>query len=244
MKRIAISQSNYIPWKGYFDLIKAVDEFIIYDEVQFTKNDWRNRNRIMTTAGAKWLTIPIATSALFGQRIMDVRVADQRWRTQHWHSWQAHYGRAAHFADYADQLSALYLTSTETLLGKINFSFIRAICGWLDIRTPITSSQDYAHDSSEPSLRLLQICRAAGATHYLSGPAARDYLEVDMFHRAGIMVEWMNYDGYPPYRQLSEPFVHAVSVLDLILNEGPGATKYLKPSQACIAPSSVPSDDL
>lgn len=244
MKRIAISQSNYIPWKGYFDLIKAVDEFVLYDEVQFTKNDWRNRNRIMTAAGPKWMTIPVATSAQFGQRIMDVRVADQRWRTQHWHSWQAHYGRAAFFADYSGPLSALYLGTTEVYLSQINLSFIRTICGWLDIRTPISSSQEHTHDSADPSLRLLQICQAAGATHYLSGPAARDYLNVDLFHRAGIVVEWMNYDDYPVYQQLPGPFVHHVSALDLILNEGPRSATFLKPVKACIAQTTVPTDAL
>jgi len=236
MKRIAVSQSNYIPWKGYFNLIQAVDEFVLYDEVQFTKNDWRNRNRIMTAAGPKWMTIPVATSAQFGQRIMDVRVADQRWRTQHWHSWQAHYGRAAYFADYRWELEALYLASGEAQLSRINLEFTRTICRWLAIRTPLSQSQDHAHDSADPSERLVQICQAAGASHYLSGPAARDYLQVDLFQRAGIVVEWMNYDGYRPYRQLSDPFVHAVSVLDLILNEGPRAAAFLKPTAECTSP--------
>lgn len=237
MKRIAISQSNYIPWKGYFDLIKVVDEFVIYDEVQYTKNDWRNRNRIYTSAGPRWLTIPVETAAQFGQKILDVRVAGQRWRTQHWHSWQAHYGRAPHFAAYRVQLSDLYLGSDETRLSDINLAFLRAICGWLDIGTPMTSSQAYAHEATDPSLRLLEICQAAGATHYLSGPAARDYLQLDLFQRAGITVEWMNYDCYPTYGQRHSPFIHDVSILDLILNEGPRAATFLKPKPACLAPA-------
>jgi len=244
MKRIAISQSNYIPWKGYFDLIKTVDEFVLYDEVQFTKNDWRNRNRINTTTGPKWMTIPVATSAQFGQRILDARVVDQRWRKHHWHSWQSHYGSAAHFTDYRDQLAALYLSSTETQLSQINFAFIQAICRWLDIRTPIIWSQDYAHEAADPSVRLLQICQAAGATHYLSGPAARDYLRVELFHRSGIVVEWMNYNDYPSYRQLPGTFVHAVSAVDLILNEGPRAPAFLKPKGECISPAAITPHDL
>lgn len=244
MKRIAISQSNYIPWKGYFDLIKVVDEFVIYDEVQYTKNDWRNRNRIYTAAGPRWLTIPVETASQYGQTILDVKVAGQRWRAQHWHSWQAHYGRAPHFADFRVQLCDLYLGSNETGLSKINLAFLRAICVWLNIGTPMTSSQIYPHKATDPSLRLIEICQAAGATHYLSGPAARDYLQLDLFERAGITVEWMNYDCYPHYRQRHSPFIHNVSILDLILNEGPRAATFLKPKPACLAPAFPSSNAL
>jgi len=238
MKRVAISQSNYIPWKGYFDLIKAVDEFILYDEVQFTKNDWRNRNQLMTPAGPKWLTIPVQTSHRFGQSIRDTLVLDDRWRRKHWHSWQANYARSPGLALHGAELEALYLGSAERHLSLINLGFLKTLCRWLAIRTPITWSSDYPHDAEDPSARLVQLCRAAGATHYLSGPAARAYLQVGQFHAAGIAVEWMDYSNYPVYRQASPAFVHAVSVLDLILQEGPDAARFLKPAGACIGPLS------
>lgn len=244
MKRIAISQSNYIPWKGYFDLIKSVDEFVLYDEVQFTKNDWRNRNQLMTPAGPKWLTIPVQTSNRFGQAIRDTLVVDQRWRRKHWHSWQANYAHSPGLALHAVELEALYLGSTEQRLSQINLSFIHAICRWLEIRTPITWSSDYSHDAEDPSARLVQICRAARATHYLSGPAARAYLRPDLFHAAGIAIEWMDYSNYPVYRQSGPGFVHSVSALDLILQEGPHAGRFLKPASACIRRTSDSSHAL
>lgn len=244
MKRIAISQSNYIPWKGYFDLIKAVDEFVLYDEVQFTKNDWRNRNQIKTSSGAKWLTIPVVTSRRHGQSILETVVVDDRWRTKHWQSWQSHYGGAAHFRAYRDELAALYLSGTERQLSLINASFLHTVAGWLGITTPIAWSQEYAHDSDDPSMRLVQICRRAGATHYLSGPAAQSYLRVELFQQAGIVVEWMNYDSYKPYRQLGSPFIPAVSAIDLVLNEGPDAPAYLKSPADCIRPIPFPTHAL
>lgn len=226
MKKIAISQSNYIPWKGYFDLINSVDEFILYDSVQFTMYDWRNRNLIKTDQGVKWLTIPVGTAGRFGQTIAEAAVTDPRWCRRHWQSWQTHYARAAHFHDFSDELKSLYCDYPEPMLSRINFRFLTAICRWLGIKTRISWSTDYPH-AGERSERLLQICQQAGASHFLSGPAARNYLDVGLFAQAGIEVEWMNYAGYRPYRQLHGAFAHQVSVLDLILNEGPDARLYL-----------------
>lgn len=226
MKKIAISQSNYIPWKGYFDLINSVDEFVIYDSVQFTKNDWRNRNRIKTAQGLKWLTIPVMTAGRYGQAISEVDVRDPHCFHRHWQSWLTHYATASYFHEYSDELKSLYFDCAEQKLSRINLRFLTALCRWLLIPTKISSSTDYPH-GGERSERLVQICRQAGASHYLSGPAARDYLDVGLFAKAGIAVEWMSYTGYRPYRQLNGAFEHQVSALDLILNEGPNARHYL-----------------
>lgn len=231
MKRIAISQSNYIPWKGYFDLINSVDEFVLYDTVQFTKNDWRNRNLIKTSDGLKWLTIPVSTAGRQGMTIAEAEVSSPSWRRQHWQSWQTHYARAHFFAAYSDELRSLYIEDGERRLSQINYSFLNAVCRWLGIETKISFSTEYPH-AGERSARLLQICEQARASTYLSGPAARDYLDVDLFTRHGIQVEWMDYSGYPSYRQLHGPFEHRVSVLDLLLNEGPDARRYLLSRQS------------
>lgn len=239
MKRIAISQSNYIPWKGYFDLIKTVDEFVLYDEVQFTKNDWRNRNQLMTPAGPQWLTLPVLTSNRFGQTIQETLTADHRWRRKHWQAWQTNYARSPGLPLYGPELQALYLDSEERRLSQINFNFLQAVCRWLDIRTPLTRSTDYPHDAADPTERLVQICRAAGATHYLTGPAARNYLRPELFAAANIRIEWMDYRDYPVYRQAGASFVHSVSVLDLVLQEGRDAGRFLKPPHACLNPAPV-----
>lgn len=230
MKRVAILQSSYVPWKGYFDIIGSVDEFILYDDAQYSKNGWRNRNRIKTREGTAWLTIPVLGTGRFGQRIREVEIGDPRWAEKHWKSIQAHYARAAGFPELAPVLEKLYeRAAAETLLSRVNELFLREICGLLGIGTRITRSMDYLLEGDRVE-RLVGLCEQAGAGEYLSGPAARDYLDESRFADKGMSVRWMDYSGYPEYRQLfSPPFVHEVSILDLLLNEGPeGARKCLK----------------
>lgn len=229
MKRVAILQSSYVPWKGYFDIIGSVDEFILYDDVQYSKNDWRNRNRIKTQAGTAWMTIPVRQTGRFGQPIREVEIGDPRWAAKHWKSIQTHYARAPWFPELAPVLADLYeRASAEPLLSRVNEMFLREICGLLGIETRITRSMDYQLRGDRVD-RLVGLCQQAGAREYLSGPAARDYLEEGRFADKGIAVRWMDYSGYPEHRQLfSPPFVHEVSILDLLLNEGPqGARGYL-----------------
>jgi len=227
MKRIAISQSNYIPWKGYFDLINTVDEFVLYDDMQFTRRDWRNRNQIKTPAGLQWLTIPVEVKGKFHQRINETKVSDPGWSRHHWRTLELTYARARHFDAYRDQVRELYLGVTSSGLSEINHRFLQAICGWLGIGTPLRWSSDYELEG-ERSERLLNICRQAGANVYHSGPAARDYLDTARFAAAGVEVVWMDYSGYPTYGQLHGDFQHGVSILDLLFNEGPDAPKYMK----------------
>jgi len=229
MKRVAILQSSYVPWKGYFDIIGSVDEFILYDDVQYSKNDWRNRNRIKTQAGTVWMTIPVRQTGRFGQPIREVEIGDPRWAAKHWKSIQTHYARAPSFPELAPILAGLYESaSTEPLLSRVNEKFLRAICGLLGIETRITRSMDYQLRGNRVD-RLVDLCEQAGAGEYLSGPAARSYLDESRFAEKGIAVRWMDYSGYPEHRQLfSPPFVHEVSILDLLLNEGPvGARSFL-----------------
>lgn len=224
-KRVAILQSCYIPWKGYFDLINSVDEFILYDDVQYTVRDWRNRNRIKTPQGLQWLTIPVHVETR-RQSIRDTRVADSDWRRRHWLAWQRNYARAPWFRSYAPVLEPLYLDSAEPSLSRINAAFIEALCGVLGIRTRLTWSADYRLVDGR-SERLVDLCRQAGATEYLSGPAARAYLRPELFAEAGIAVRWMSYEGYPEYPQLHGAFDHYVSVLDLLFQTGPAAPRFM-----------------
>jgi hypothetical protein len=225
-KRVAILQSNYIPWKGYFDLVGLVDEFVLLDDVQYTKNDWRNRNRIKTRQGITWLTIPVEQSRRFGQRIDEVRVAGDRWRLKHWRSIAQSYGSAPFFAAYRDRMEDLYGEPSERL-SEVNRRFLEGLCELLGIRTRITCSTEYPVTEGRNE-RLVEICRALGASVYLSGPAARDYLDEAVFASAGISVEYMDYSGYREYPQLYPPFEHRVSVVDLLLAVGPDAYRYLK----------------
>lgn len=229
-KKIAILQSNYIPWKGYFDIIAAVDEFIFYDEMQYTKNDWRNRNKIKSPNGLHWLSIPVATKGHISNdvRIMDAKIVDKGWANSHWNTIKQFYKKAPYFKDYAELFERLYAECAgEELLCKVNYRFIFAICEILGIKTKLSFSQDYGLIEGKTE-RLVDLVQKAGGTEYLSGPSAKDYIVPELFENAGIKLTWMDYTGYPEYPQLYPPFEHGVSVLDLIFNCGPDARKYMK----------------
>lgn len=225
-KKVAILQSNYIPWKGYFDIINMVDIFVIYDDVQYTKNDWRNRNIIKTKDGGKWLTIPCRQRNL-SQLINETFVTDNKWFIKHWHSIKTNYSKSAYFKYYSYILENIYYNMPKENLSEINVHFLESIMKILNIQTEITFSNDL-EVNAEKTERLVGICKKLGADVYLSGPAAKNYLHTDAFSRENISVEWMDYSGYPEYTQLFPPFEHGVSILDLIFNEGPNASKFMK----------------
>jgi len=226
MKTVAILQSNYIPWKGYFDIISRVDEFIIYDQVQYTKNDWRNRNQIKTHQGKSWLTIPVSHKSI-DQRIDETVISDTKCFHKHWRSFCQSYARAPYLAYCRDRLEAIFLEDAPTRsLSESNLKFINAICGMLDISTRITDSTEYEL-RGDRNVRLIELCKQAGASHYLSGPAARSYIDEGAFLSEGINVVWMDYGHYPEYTQPHPPFDHAVSILDLLACTGPAARDYL-----------------
>jgi hypothetical protein len=225
-KTVAILQSNYVPWKGYFDLMQSVDEFILYDDVQYTRRDWRNRNRFKSPDGVRWLTIPVQVKGRYLQRIDETLVSDQDWAGKHWSTLLAWYGKAPFFERYCPALEEVYLGMKESHLSRINRRLLEVLMELLGIITPIRWSTEYAASGSKTE-RLLSLCQAAEATCYLSGPAAREYLDEDHFRAHGIGVRWMSYEGYPTYDQLYPPFDHHVSVLDLLFNVGDEAPNYL-----------------
>lgn len=226
-KTVAIVQSNYIPWKGYFDLIGFADEFILYDDMQFTRRDWRNRNKIKTSQGLQWLTIPVQVKGKYHQRIADTLVSDLDWGQKHWKCLVHNYSRAEHFVAYRENFERLYLSKDERSLSQINYRFIVEICKILGINTRLSWSMDYRLADGKTE-RLVHLCQQVGASRYLSGPAAQGYIDEDLFQAAGIALQYVHYSGYPEYHQLHPPFEHGVSILDLIFNEGPDAPKYMK----------------
>lgn len=227
-KRLAIIQSCYIPWKGFFDLIGRCDEYVVFDGVQFAKRHWHNRNRIKGPNGTHWLTIPVASKGRFTQAIDAVEIVEP-WAEGHWRSLAAAYGRAAHFATLGPRVRGWYETvADERSLTAINLFFLRAILAELGLTVRVARDRDYA-PSGTKTQRLLDICRAAGATHYLSGPSARGYFDEDLFARAGIAVEWMSYGPYPVYPQGAGEFLHEVSILDLLFHLGADARSFIRP---------------
>jgi hypothetical protein len=226
-KTIAVVQSNYIPWRGYFDLINSVDEFILYDDVQYTSRDWRNRNTIKSPNGLIWLTIPVRVKGRYLPKIKDTVVATDKWARDHWRSIVHNYSKASHFAEHKETFQQLYSGSDNRSLSQINYRFITAICRILGISSTVSWSMDYQL-SGDKSERLVSLCRQSGATTYLSGPRANAYLDEELFTHQGIKVTYMDYSGYREYRQLYPPFESHVSIIDLIFNEGRNATRYMK----------------
>jgi len=225
VRKVAILQSNYIPWKGYFDLTAAVDELILYDDVQYTKNDWRNRNRIKTPNGVAWLTIPVG--ATIGRTVREVRLPDSRWRDLHWRTLVHNYRRARHFAEVAPMLEPLYRSDRFDTLSGFNRALIETVCVYLSIRTRLSDVRDYRPEGDRIQ-RLVSLCLQAGAAEYVTGPSAAAYLDASIFHDNGLAVTWFDYAGYPPYPQLWGGFEHHVTVLDLLFNCGPEAPDYMK----------------
>lgn len=228
MKRVAILQSCYIPWKGYFDLINSVDEFVLYDEVQYTRQDWRNRNRIKTASGTRWLTIPVTIDGLYQQRIDETEIADPSWSSRHWDVIRQSYRRAPFFTEYAPEIEATYEScAAEPGLSAINRRLLETVSTLLGIATKVTWSTEYAASGSQTE-RVISLCGQAGATLYLSGPRGRDYLDESLFDGAGIELSYFDYEGYREYPQLYPPFEHTVTILDLLFNTGADAPGFMK----------------
>jgi len=227
MKKIAILQSNYIPWKGYFDLINIVDEFIFYDDMQYTRRDWRNRNKIKTPQGLKWLTIPVDVKGKYFQKINETKVSDKSWGKKHWEQIKQNYSKAKYFKDYKDIFEDLYLNCYEEYLSQINYKFIITINKILGISTKIRWSSEFELVDGQTE-KLLGICKDCDADVYISGPAAKDYFDVKLAKKENIEVEWMDYSGYKEYEQFYPPFEHNVTILDLIFNEGNYSKEYIK----------------
>lgn len=223
--RVAIIQSSYIPWKGYFDLIHAVDTFIFLDDVQFTTRDWRTRNRIKTPNGPQWLNIPVGNRT--DQLIHEVEIKDASWQRKHWASIRHSYGKAPFFKDYEAFFASVYLDRTWSSLSQLNQYLIRQIATeFLGIRTVFRDSREFQATGKRQD-RLISLLPLAGATHYVSGPSARSYIDPRQFEAAGIELSYHDYPDYPVYPQLYPPFEPAVSILDLLFNTGPQASHFV-----------------
>ncbi|MDB5895997.1 MAG: hypothetical protein JWQ88_3528 [Rhodoferax sp.] len=226
-RQVAVLQSNYIPWKGYFDLIAAVDVFVLYDQMQYTREDWRNRNIIKAPQGPQWLTVPVLQKGRFGQRICETEIDGTNWARKHWKSIEGSYRKAPHFAEIAAFLEPIYLGETFSHLSQLNRRLIEAICGYLGIGTRIVDSSELVLEGDR-SERVAGICSQLEATRYISGPAARSYLDESVFTARSIAVEWFDYGDYPTYRQLWGEFNHQVSIVDLLVHCGQESRQHMK----------------
>ena len=227
--KCVILQPSYIPWRGYFDQIYQADVFIFYDDVQYDKNGWRNRNIIKTAQGPQWLTIPVRTRGTVSESIPinQIPIAwDKPWNTHHWKGIQLGYKKAPFFEKYAGFFEEIYCRKPE-FLADFTIPTTIELADLLGIRdTRFLKSSDIPGISGEKTDRLIEILKTVGADHYISGPAAKDYIEDEKFRQAGIQLEYMQYN-YPEYPQLHPPFDGKVTIIDLLFNTGPDALKFI-----------------
>lgn len=225
MKKVVILQSNYIPWKGYFDLVNDADEFIFHDDLQYTKNDWRNRNKILTPRGSEWLTIPVGSSEK--RLISEVRIADSSWQRKHWQKIRDSYAGAPYFVKYRDFFESFYLGTVWENLSVLNQFLVKHIAtDFLGCETSFRESVEFGLTQKKQE-RVLELLEKTEATTYISGPAAKSYINAADFSRAGFDLVWKDYSGYPPYPQLQPSFEPGVTVLDLLFNVGSDAPWYI-----------------
>lgn len=226
MKKVAVIQSSYIPWKGYFDMIRNVDLFIFYDHVQFTKQDWRSRNFIKAPEGKRFLSIPCGSNT--NRKIYEVELPDNDWQRGHWDSIKQCYKKAPFFSEFKSFFDEIYLGKRWKYLSELNQYVIKKIAADILKTTTVfedSRTYDLQHSKAEGIKEILEKC---GSEIYLCGPAAKNYLRGDFIDTMSSKLVWMDYAGYPEYDQLYLPFDHNVSIIDMIFNLGYETTNYMK----------------
>lgn len=216
--RVTILQSNYLPWRGYFDFFKQSDVFVIYDDVQYTKNDWRNRNLIKTPDGVQWLTVPVDDKNRIGKNLLikDVKITKNGWEDRHLKGIELNYKNAPYFGEIYDLLEKTFDEKHE-LLSDLNMSLIMKILDYIGIRCKLMRSSEMGFTELDPTERLVAICKHLGATEYYTGETAKDYLDTAKF--GDIRVLWHRYKE-KIYPQLWGEFLSRISIVDLIMNCG------------------------
>lgn len=226
--KCVILQPSYIPWRGYFHQIQKADTFVFYDDLQYDDRGWRNRNRVKTEQGTRWLTIPVFSQGVQVTHtpIRDVRISwDRPWARKHWETIRHSYGRAPHFKRYAPLLEDFYSRRGDNL-ADFTIELTIALAWELGLkRTRFLRSSALAVEGAKTE-RLLALLAKVGASHYISGPSARSYIDEEKVAAAGVALEYMAYD-YPEYEQLHPPFDPRVSILDLLFMKGDEAGEYV-----------------
>ncbi len=225
MKKVAILQSNYIPWKGYFHIIRKVDYFVFLDTAQYTKRDWRNRNLIKTPEGLKWLSVPNNGTQMM--KINEVEIDNKsKWFENHFKTLENCYKKAKYFKDYSCFLEKIYLKTKWQKLSELNQIMIKEISKLLGIQTIFCNSTEFELVAGKND-KIISIMKQLQADYYLTGPSAKSYLNVSKFAKNNIKVEFMNYPKYPEYPQPWGNFEHKVSILDLLFCVGHDAPGFI-----------------
>lgn len=222
--KAAIIQSNYLPWKGYFDIIHDVDTFVFLEDVQYTRRDWRNRNKVKTPGGVKWISVPVTGRT--HQKIHETSIDySQDWRENHKSTIHHSYASAPYYDSYEKDILQVYSQKFSTI-SELNIHFIKKISNILSINTCFVNSIELESKGVKEE-KLIEICHKIGADQYLSGPAGKNYIDEEKFKSNGIALQYKDYSGYPQYPQLWGDFQETVSIIDVIFNCGEKASEFI-----------------
>ena len=224
MTLVCIRQPGYLPFSGFFKKIQSSDIFVYLDDVQFEKNDWDNRNKIRTSEGSMWLTVPVLHK--FGEKLNEIKNAsNEGWNKKHLKSIQINYQKSPYFDRYWDGIKKILDKKWEKLI-DLNFEFIRYFLSELDIKNEIIKSSDLKIEANA-SEKLLKICQEFNADTYLSGELGKNYLNEKIFQECDIKIVYERYE-HPTYFQLYKPFLSNMSIIDLLFNEGDKSSEIIK----------------
>tara|TARA_A100001515_G_scaffold69483_3_gene55247 strand:- start:1086 stop:1784 length:699 start_codon:yes stop_codon:yes gene_type:complete len=225
--KIIITQSNYIPWKGYFTTMRHATHIVLYDDAQYTKRDWRNRNKIITQKGPTWLTIPIDVKGKFNQKVNEAKVKNNQWSIDHWNKLRENYKKAPHFKQYSKYFEDIYLKQLpkHEYLSDINRIMLKICIDLLGIEIEILDSREFNIRGGKTG-KLINICKDLEADEYFTGPAAKGYMEENLFDENNIKLTYYDLENFPEYNQSWNDFSHFVSVLDMFFNLGDETSKY------------------
>ena len=222
--KIGILQPSYLPWLGFFEQMIKCDIFVYLDDVQYTKNDWRNRNRIKTMDSFQWLTVPV--SYKFGQKIREVTINNTYpWKRKQINALRTWYNKSRYYNDYIEDVRQI-LKREWTYIVDLDIEFIRWLNKKLNITTKTISSSEISTNSHDKQYRLIEICKVLDCDCFYEGESGRNYIDVELFKSQGIAVEFQRYQ-HPKYPQLWGEFVPYLSVIDLMFNNGPESLDYV-----------------
>lgn len=225
MNKVAMLQPNYIPWKGVFDLINCVDVFVFYDDVQYTKKDWRNRNKIKTKEGDIWLTVPVKSKR--DQLICEAEIDNStNWQEKHFKTIKNNYSKAKYFSEYEYLLEEIYLNKTWGKISELDIFSTKLISKALDIGAEWVVASELNISGGKDGEKVIKICKQLKCDHFINGPSAKSFMDEEKFVNQGMALEYMEYN-YDEYSQIHPPFSHHVSALDVIFNCGKDAKKYV-----------------
>lgn len=212
---VSIHQPNYLPYLGFFDKMNKSDIFVIYDDAQFNDKDYHHRNKIRTSRGWQWLTVPIVKEKVPINKIKIKNIED--WKDKHFTAIRANYLKSKYFSEYEDILEELYEKRYEYLV-DLNLSLINFIKDSFEINTKIVCSSKLKIESKSTQ-KLIDIVKACGGDTYLSGPGGRNYMNESLFKDSNIELIFQEFE-HPIYKQRYDEFIKNLSAIDLLFNEG------------------------